>query len=58
MWEVHGQLRHPGVEVAGVDIAELARRSRVMEGALRDVMTTCRGGSGYDHEVPAGKGPQ
>ena len=38
-----GQLSHPGVEVAGIDIAELVRKSQVMEEALRDVMTTGQG---------------
>ena len=38
-----GQLRHPGVEVAGVDTTELARGSQVTAKALRDVLTTGKG---------------
>ena len=38
-----GQLGHPEAEVVGVDITELARRSHVMEEAMRDVLTTGNG---------------
>ena len=40
-------LRHSRVEVAGVDVAELVRKSQVMEAALRDVMTTGEGAAAF-----------
>ena len=36
-----GQLKHTGVEMAGVDITELARRNQVTEEALRDGKGSC-----------------
>ena len=37
----------PGVEVAGIDIAELVRKSQVTEEALRGVMTTGEGAAAF-----------